>query len=609
MSGDSTEATAQIESELLDEMSRELRRRGTTVRRKREPDEDLLGSFVVTAMLTCLALLGGTGIAMAMVYTPSVDDASASTAWFEQGTLGGLVRAVHYHASNLLVLLGACYLAYMAWRGLYRRPYHRRWWRGALMLLLALAFGFTGMLLPYDQLALHGTDIRLGYIAEVPVIGAYLRGWLQGGEQVGTATLSRFFGLHAILLPATTLILLRWLWRDARAGAGFTTQIGVAGAVAVVLVLVSGVFHAPLGLTGNLDEPFPEARPEWYALPLYAVMKFVPGGAGAVAALVIPPLLGTAVVVGLPMLETAADSPARYLKAVRIGLIATAVAMGALAAVPLYQDSAAGAGWFKIHDDEEIMTAMGERNERLGNSAAPLPNDAHVLARDMGVLFDRLEGRYPEDIKGGPDADWDRWVRDGRKAVQTLWLAGDSDTQVEARKAIREACQGCHDAQDQEDVVLNPPLSVVPVEPEPELEFFFDMERLETLEPVKLEREDHTSRVMEAMKLRTRDILSHAGISEAPATLNREQALVDLRHLVEVVSGLFPVNEGDYFYPENWDEWSGHLRDAVAKLDTARTPEDVGRIMAEAGQACDDCHEGADDPTEPIEWRYRSLLR
>ena len=127
MSGVS-ESSTQIHDELLAEVKLELERRGTSqIVRKPAIEQDAIAGFAVTTILTCLALLAGTGVAMAVVYVPSMEDANASTAWFQSGALGAVIRAIHWHASNLLIVLSAAYLGYLAWKGLFRRPGQWRW--------------------------------------------------------------------------------------------------------------------------------------------------------------------------------------------------------------------------------------------------------------------------------------------------------------------------------------------------------------------------------------------------------------------------------------------------------------------------------------------------
>lgn len=615
---DPHQTTSQIHDELLNEVKQELQRRGTTlIPAKPEAAEDTLASLVVSALLAVLAVLAGSGVMMALVYTPTVEDANASVAWFQAGALGGAVRAAHWHASNLMVLLSGAFLFYLAWRGLFRRPAQWRWWRAALLLGLVLAFSLTGQLLPFDQLALHGTGIRLGYLAEAPVLGPKLVQLAQGGESIGTATLARFFGLHAIVLPALTIILLRFLWRDSKAEVALMYHAAVAGAVLVLVAGAALFVPAPLGLQGNLSEPYPEARPEWFALPLYALLKLLPAGALHLLVLFVMPLLGAAVIAALPFLETMADQPARLRKPLQIGVIVLVVFGLAFSAVPIIQDMSAKEGWFRQPGVEDLMTAMGKRNDALLNSGEVPPAETHNHARDLMLLHERLAGVYPEKIEESQKADWDKLAQKGVEAARKLLLAPDAHTQLKAREELRQVCADCHKQHDKDDVKIDPPPRYVARDSNgqnnPPKAFFFDQEQLKTLQPGGIDPKRSTVKQMDQMKYRLRDILIEAGIvsdNRKPDAEKRSaaQSLVDLRELTTIVAGHYDDNAGAYFEKAKWDKWIEELRKATDELAQAKDAADVARKSAAVGKTCEACHDGADEPDEPIEWTFKSML-
>jgi quinol-cytochrome oxidoreductase complex cytochrome b subunit len=594
MSSDPTQTTSQIDDELLTEVKQELERRGTTLIPKRsEAESDTLAAFAVCAILTCLAMLAGTGMAMALTHTPTVEDANASTAWFGAGTAGASARAAHYHASNLLVLLSGAYLGYLAWRGLFRRPAQWRWWRAVILLGLAIVFSLSGQLLPFDQPALHGTGIRLGYLAEAPVIGNSLRELVQGGDSIGTATLTRFFGLHVVVLPALCVILLRWLWRDSEAEAPILYTAGVAGAV-VVLVAVAAVFSsAPLGLQGNLSEPYPEARPEWFGLPLSALLRVAPPGPAHLLILFAGPLVLAAVMLALPFIETAARNPARLRKPLQIGIIAGVAFLLIFSAVPVIQDMSAKEGWFRKQSPEDVMMAMGTRNVALLNSAETPPEDTHNYARDILLLHERLIGNYTDPIDDPGRKKWDELAATGAEAAKRLLYAPDATAQAKAREELRQVCKDCHKDYEKEDIQLDPPaLFAAAGTPEPVATgFFFSQDGLEPL----------------------RDILIEAGViadkrNPDKPKRGRDQALVDLKAVTEIIATHYEKNAGSYFEEAKWNGWIEDLRKATAELAVAKDPADAGKKAAAVGKTCENCHAGADDPTEPIEWRFASLL-
>ncbi len=609
-----SESSSQIEGELLAEVQQEMTRRTSVnlkAKKKREPTEsdDLPAALCAMAILATLALLAGTGVMMALAYAPAADDAHASTAWMEMTTWGELARAMHWHAANLAILLSAAYIGYLLWRGLYRRGESGRWWRAGMVLGLCVAAGFTGQLLPYDQNALHGTLIRVSYIESVPVVGPALADWLTGGGELGTSALTRFFGLHVLVVPAAMLILLRWFWRDTRSQRLAAAQLAVPAVVVAVVVLAALVFKAPLGLAGTLAEPYPDARPEWYALPLYALLKVLPAGVMQLAALVGPPLIGGAVVVALPMIETATKDPPKLLWPMRIGLIVGAVFALVFAILPLIEDTSEDKGWFRTYHVSDLMLQMGSRNEALGNSAEPLARSPHNSARDMIWLYERIEGVYPEKIDDAGRQKWDAWARDGAKYARELLMAGTDAQQREARRKLREVCANCHDAHGEEDVALDPPPTMLGnAGGNGGAGMFFDREQVAKLKPTPLQSRS-TNRVMDQGKFRLRDILAHAGVVQADTDRGKEQALVDLRNVADTIGGMYEANAGAYFEEAKWNQWVTELKAAIAKLESAADPAEVAKRAAEVGKTCEACHDGADDPDEPIEWRYSSLLQ
>ena len=67
-----------------------------------------------------------------------------------------------------------------------------------------MAFGFSGYLLPWNTISYFATKVGTDMAASVPVLGPHLARFLRGGEDVGGATLTRFFGFHVAVLPGIT---------------------------------------------------------------------------------------------------------------------------------------------------------------------------------------------------------------------------------------------------------------------------------------------------------------------------------------------------------------------------------------------------------------------
>ena len=92
--------------------------------------------------------------------------------------------------------------------GSYKTPRELNWISGVLLLILTLAFGFTGYLLPWDQRAFWATTVGSEIAGSIPVIGELALVFLRVGWNVTGQTLSRFYALHILVLPIFTLILM-----------------------------------------------------------------------------------------------------------------------------------------------------------------------------------------------------------------------------------------------------------------------------------------------------------------------------------------------------------------------------------------------------------------
>jgi quinol-cytochrome oxidoreductase complex cytochrome b subunit/cytochrome c556 len=617
---DASQSSSQIQQELLAEVQAELARRNTSqVARKPEPPPvapDAISPLVASALLTCLALLAGTGIGLALVYAPSPDDAAASLDWMQRSGVGAWVRAMHWHGANLMVALCGAYLFWLVWRGLYRRPGQVRWWRCGALGALALAFYMTGQFLPCDQNALHGTVIRLGYLAEAPLAGPWLREMAAGGSEPGFAALARFLALHVIVLPAATLLLLRGLWGDARYAGGAGPVIGVAATVVALVALAALFVGAPLGLAGNPGEPFPQARPEWFGLALFLLVKAVPGGTAQQAVLFVPPALALAALGGLPFVETAAAQPARLHKPLRVAALVCLVAGLMLSLVAVWEDHKQKAGWFTQPELDKLMAQIGRRNEALGHSTHPLPANAHAAARDARLLSARLRGLYVADIEESQKAQWDQWATDMESLADRIITTTAETERRKLRAQLRQVCADCHKLHADEEIALEPKLPApVARRPDPPPETpparpLLDPARLAGLAPLAIEARDlrSTRRLMNRAKFRLRDLMRAAGESEGEPEGSPEQHFVDLREAVRLFGAKWDDNQGTHADKAAWDRYMRDLGAALDGLRDAKTGTDARARFAAVGKVCDDCH-NAGDWTEPFEWQFSDLKR
>jgi quinol-cytochrome oxidoreductase complex cytochrome b subunit len=143
-----------------------------------------------------------TGVLLSLYYKPSVENAYQSVQYImNEVSLGWLVREMHAWSANLMILAVFLHMMRVFIYGAYKKPRELNWIVGVLLMMVTLTFGFTGYLLPWDQLAYWASTVGTQIAAEVPVIGKYLLWVMRGGEGVTGATLSRFYAVHVIILP------------------------------------------------------------------------------------------------------------------------------------------------------------------------------------------------------------------------------------------------------------------------------------------------------------------------------------------------------------------------------------------------------------------------
>jgi len=150
-----------------------------------------------------------TGILLLMYYQPGEKTAYESVRFIvTKVKFGWLMRSIHSWAANLFILSVFVHMFSVYFTKAFRRPRELTWFSGFLLLGLALGFGFSGYLLPWNTLAYFATKVGTTIVAVLPGIGGPVMELLRAGKDVSTATLTRFYGLHVAILPAVFTLLL-----------------------------------------------------------------------------------------------------------------------------------------------------------------------------------------------------------------------------------------------------------------------------------------------------------------------------------------------------------------------------------------------------------------
>jgi hypothetical protein len=150
-----------------------------------------------------------TGIMLAFYYKPTPEAAYSSIQYIESEVFFGAgLRAIHHWAANGMVVMCIAHMARVFINGAYKAPRELNWVGGMLLLIATLAFGFTGYLLPWDQRAFWATTVGTEIAGSLPIIGDPALVFSRVGWGVGELTLSRFYAVHVLVLPAVTVALM-----------------------------------------------------------------------------------------------------------------------------------------------------------------------------------------------------------------------------------------------------------------------------------------------------------------------------------------------------------------------------------------------------------------
>jgi quinol-cytochrome oxidoreductase complex cytochrome b subunit len=150
-----------------------------------------------------------TGILLTIYYVPTPDHAWNSVNYITtEVTFGWLIRGLHHYGASAMVVLSILHMMRVIFFGSYKFPREMTWFSGVFLLLVTMAFGFTGYLLPWDQKAYWATTVGTRIAGTPPFIGELIQRIIRGGDELSAVTLARFFGAHVWMLPVALLLLL-----------------------------------------------------------------------------------------------------------------------------------------------------------------------------------------------------------------------------------------------------------------------------------------------------------------------------------------------------------------------------------------------------------------
>jgi cytochrome b6 len=242
-----------------------------------------------------------TGILLLLYYKGSEDLAFESIQFImTKVEFGWLIRSIHSWSANLMVLAAFIHMFSVYFTKAYRKPREITWVTGMLMLFLTMGFGFSGYLLPWNELAFFATKVGTDIAGVIPVVGEPILEFLRGGEDVTGATLSRFFGFHVAIMPGIFVVLLGiHLILVQRQGMSEPMELenkpgGVRKTmpffpnfvlrdlllwliVLNILAILAVLFPWELGVKADLFAPAPAGiKPEWYFMFMFQTLKYIP---------------------------------------------------------------------------------------------------------------------------------------------------------------------------------------------------------------------------------------------------------------------------------------------------------------------------------------------
>ena len=256
--------------------------------------------YTGSAILLFFAIQVITGFLLVFYYNPTLEGANASVARImTEVPLGWIIRSVHSWSASFMIAFVFVHLLSIWITKAYRKPREMTWMSGVFLLFVSLAFGFTGYLLPWDDLSLSATKVGTDIPRSIPVIGVWVTKLLRGGEDVTGDTLTRFFGFHVSILPVFLLAFLAiHVYLIQKQGMSiplvaekkdekmkelpfwpnFVYREMVVWLVLTGILFSVAVFFPPsLDKAADLMAPAPEGiRPEWYFLFLFQMLKIFP---------------------------------------------------------------------------------------------------------------------------------------------------------------------------------------------------------------------------------------------------------------------------------------------------------------------------------------------
>lgn len=291
-----------------------------------------------SATLFCFLLQVITGVALALLYQPSSNDAYQSLQFITyQAKFGSVLRGMHYYGASAMIILVGVHMIRVYITASFKFPREMNWISGVVLLLCTIFMGFTGQLLRWDSNGVWSSVVAAQQLGRVPFIGTYLARLLLGGNTLGGQSLSRFFAYHVFIVPALIFVFVGFhLYLVIRNGISEPPKAGrlvnpktyrawyekllkekgvpfwpdaawrdiiFSSVLIIIIIIVAFVFGAP-ALTQSPDPAAVHASPmpDWFMVPFFALFALMPHNIESVA-MMLGPLFTIALLLAIPFIS------------------------------------------------------------------------------------------------------------------------------------------------------------------------------------------------------------------------------------------------------------------------------------------------------------------